>query len=66
MPYDHTDTTPIFPPEGDEELVFPNKYDKAYETVRPSCHFDMRKIDIFTQGSVSGTLSEEIILQKWA
>jgi len=52
MPYEFENTTPVNE-VGEEETSqpFPNVYDKAYETVRPTCHFDLKKIDFYSSSS---------------
>tara|TARA_Y100001963_G_C6791173_1_gene455471 strand:- start:3753 stop:5309 length:1557 start_codon:yes stop_codon:yes gene_type:complete len=58
MPYEH-DTRPAWNEAEDSQFVLP--YDRAYETVRPTCHFDMKKIDIFVQNTEVSNEEQEII-----
>ncbi len=62
MPYEFENTTPVYELYGgDENTPWPNKYDKAYETVRPTCHYDIKKIDYFVPSSSTSKVDPEII-----
>lgn len=61
MPYEFENTTPVNEQaEGEEGQPYPNVYDRAYETVRPTCHYDLKKIDFFSQGKIAPRDDETI------